>query len=679
MPVARERRYLRLKLPVPGSIRPVARVASVGVTLAIVALLWHRPAVGLAVFWGLVIPLLPLWWYAAPGLWRNVCPMAAVNQLPRALGLTRARSRPGWLRDHGYLLALIVFLGVLVARKAGLDENALALGGLTLGMLALALAGGAQFAGKSGWCGTICPLRTVQDLYARAPVTHVESACEPCVGCMTGCSDLEPDARRRGITEPHQSPKTRQRVLMAGVLPGLILGFYTTPATLDALPRVALCTLASVGVAFALESMLPLTPRRLAIVSGAVSINLFYWFNAPLIAGALTQLLTIGSPELAVWIIRDNVLLLTIVTVARSLREPAPPLPAASATSMVRGIPITRRKPAALGDAATIGAAPVHPVGRLATVTIDGHPVEVPVGTKLAEACDDAGLGVGVGCGGGLCGSDPVFVTAGSEHLSAPSEIELRTLGRLGLSPTARLACSATVTGPVELSMTPPAVEADRVLATAAALAAGIPRRFVIIGDGIAAITAAEELRALDRHADIALVGCEERPLYNRIAIGDLLSAPADADALGLRDADWAGRHAVSRRGGTTAIHVDAARRSVLLADGARMPYDRLILATGARATPLNVPGARLPGVHGLRSLEDAVAIGRSVDAGDVAHAVVVGGGPLAIETAVALHERDIAVTLLERGTHLMPGHLDQRAAALLARFLQASGVLVGL
>lgn len=161
------------------------------------------------------------------------------------------------------------------------------------------------------------------------------------------------------------------------------------------------------------------------------------------------------------------------------------------------------------------------------------------------------------------------------------------------------------------------------------------------------------------------------------MAIADLLSAPADADALALRDADWADRHAVSMRAGTTAIHVDTTRRSVLLADGARMPYDRLILATGARATPLDAPGAHLPGVHGLRSLHDAVAIGQRIDSGDVAHAVVVGGGPLAVETAVALRKRDITVTLLERDAQLMAGHLDQRASELLARSLQASGVLV--
>lgn len=670
MPVVRERRYLRLSLPVPTRTRPVARVVSVALTLALVALLWHRPAVGLVVLWGLVIPLLPLWWYAAPGLWRNVCPLAAVNQLPRALGLTRARPLPRWLRDHGYLLALLAFLGVLAARKAGLDHNAAALGGLTLGLLALALAGGAQFAGKSGWCGTICPLRTVQDLYARAPVTHAESACEPCVGCMTGCPDLEPAARRRGIGEPDQSLNTRRRVLMAGVLPGLILGFYTTPAALDAVPRVALCTLAGVGVAFALESVLQVSPRLLAILSGAVSLNLFYWFNAPLMIEALGLLLMLGSPDLGIWIIRDNVLLLTLVTVARALREPAATSLPTPVTSTVRGIPITRCAASRREAPGAVAAS------QDVTVTIDGHAVGVPAGARLADACDLAGAGAGVGCGSGLCGSDPVFVASGSESLSAPTETELRTLRRLGLSPTARLACSAVVTGAVEIILHPPEVGADRILATAA-LAAHAPRRFVIVGGGIAAVTAAEELRSLAPDVVITVVAGEDRPLYNRMAVGDLLSAPDGEDALDLRDASWAEGHGVSLRGGATAIRVDASSRSVLLADGERIGYDRLILATGARATPLTAPGSQLPGVHGLRSAQHAVTIGKRLASGDVRQAIVVGGGPLAVETAVGLRKAGIAVTLIVRDAHLMSSHLDPPAAGLLAASLSDLGVLV--
>ncbi len=670
MPVERERRYLRLSLPMPTGVRPVARVASVGVTLALVALLWRRPEAGVVVLWGLVIPLLPLWWYAAPGLWRNVCPMAAVNQLPRALGITRARPLPECVREHGYLLALAGFVAILVARKAGLDQHAPALAGLTLALLGLALAGGVQFAGKSGWCGTICPLRPVQDLYSRAPLNQSASACEPCVGCMTGCPDLEPDAARRGISDPEQSPRSRRRMLMAGVLPGLILGFYTTPAALEALPRLAVWTLASVGVAFALESVLHLSSRRLTILSGAVSLNLFYWFNAPLMADALGRLIPLDSPELVAWIVRDNILLLSAVTVARSLRGPVAAAPSAPVTSVVRGIPITRRPP-------VVPAA--VPAALDMAVKIDGHTVDVPAGSRLADACDLAGETPGVGCGSGLCGSDPVFVVSGAENLSAPSETERRTLKRLGLSPTARLACSASVTGAVEISLHPPAIGTDRVLASAAARAAEGPRRFVIVGGGIAAISAAEELRDLDPEGVIELIAREDRPFYNRMAVGELLSTPAGGALLDLRDGDWADEHAISMRGGASAIHIDAARRSVLLADGECIGYDRLILATGARPRPLTTPGSDLAGIHGLRSADDAMAIGESLAAGDVTHAIVVGGGPLAVETAVSLRKLGIAVTLLEPGAHLMRGHLDARAAALLAASLHDLGVLVSL
>ena len=81
----RERRYLELRLRRPASVWTVLRAASVSSALAVCLTLLLAPATGLFVFWHLVTPLLPLLFLAAPGLWRNICPMAATNQLPRRL------------------------------------------------------------------------------------------------------------------------------------------------------------------------------------------------------------------------------------------------------------------------------------------------------------------------------------------------------------------------------------------------------------------------------------------------------------------------------------------------------------------------------------------------------------------------------------------------------------------
>ena len=94
------------------------RGASIVVALAVAALLIFIPDTGLVVMWKVVIPLLPLLFLLAPGLWRNICPLAASNQTPRALGITRAKTAPAWLKEYGYVIAFSLFIGFVVLRKA---------------------------------------------------------------------------------------------------------------------------------------------------------------------------------------------------------------------------------------------------------------------------------------------------------------------------------------------------------------------------------------------------------------------------------------------------------------------------------------------------------------------------------------------------------------------------------
>jgi hypothetical protein len=100
----------------PTRVRPwvwqAARVGSVAVYLAIIVAMFVRPAAGLFMFFGVVVPLWPILFLVAPGLWRNVCPLAATNQIPRVFGFSRALNPPGWLRERGYLIAVTLFSGL---------------------------------------------------------------------------------------------------------------------------------------------------------------------------------------------------------------------------------------------------------------------------------------------------------------------------------------------------------------------------------------------------------------------------------------------------------------------------------------------------------------------------------------------------------------------------------------
>src|SRR5688572_2112491 len=90
-------RYLRLQIRIPAGVWTVARFLTVAATIGLAALLLLDPSMGLLLFWGLAVPSVPLIWALAPGLWRNICPMAAANQVPRVLGLSLGKQLPSWL------------------------------------------------------------------------------------------------------------------------------------------------------------------------------------------------------------------------------------------------------------------------------------------------------------------------------------------------------------------------------------------------------------------------------------------------------------------------------------------------------------------------------------------------------------------------------------------------------
>ena len=82
--------YTQMRSRVPVNAWHALRILSVGTVLGLCVVLLVSPTTGLRLWWGLVVPCLPLLFFVAPGLWRNVCPLAGLNQTPRLVGFTRA-------------------------------------------------------------------------------------------------------------------------------------------------------------------------------------------------------------------------------------------------------------------------------------------------------------------------------------------------------------------------------------------------------------------------------------------------------------------------------------------------------------------------------------------------------------------------------------------------------------
>ncbi len=198
----------------------------------------------------------------------------------------------------------------------------------------------------------------------------------------------------------------------------------------------------------------------------------------------------------------------------------------------------------------------------------------------------------------------------------------------------------------------------------------------VIIGNGMATMRLVEELslRALGRYA-IAVIGDEPRLAYNRVLLSSVLAREVSQSDIELKPAQWWRAHGVTLMYGQRAVSVDADIRRVKLANGATLPFTKLVLATGSKAIRLNVPGMDLPGVMTFRDLTDVASIEKA--AATRRRAVVIGGGLLGLEAAYGLAQAGMQVSVVHLMDRLMERQLDARASAMLKTAVEAKGIAV--
>lgn len=202
-------------------------------------------------------------------------------------------------------------------------------------------------------------------------------------------------------------------------------------------------------------------------------------------------------------------------------------------------------------------------------------------------------------------------------------------------------------------------------------------QRLVVVGGGMAALRLVEELvEHCPGRYEIIIAAKEARAPYNRVLLSSLLAGEAQDSDIELRPASWYDEKGVQLLVGVEASGLRPARQEVVLSTGARLGYDRLVLATGSKAIRLPVPGHTLRGVLTFRNLDDVSTLQCAAPG---SHAVVIGGGLLGIEAACGLIKRGLAVTLIHIMPRLMERQLDARAAALLKTALEHKGIQVAL
>ncbi|GGX13724.1 NAD(P)/FAD-dependent oxidoreductase [Streptomyces noursei] len=197
--------------------------------------------------------------------------------------------------------------------------------------------------------------------------------------------------------------------------------------------------------------------------------------------------------------------------------------------------------------------------------------------------------------------------------------------------------------------------------------------RIVIVGASLAGLRAAETLREEGFTGELTLVGDEPHPPYDRpplskqVLLGRVPAADVGLPARRPVDARW--------KLGVRASGLDPAAKEVLLANGERLPFDRLLITTGTRARPWPHPEeARLDGVLTVRTVDDASRLAERLDAGP-RRVLVIGAGFTGSEIASACRERGLAVTVAERGPAPLVGALGGTLGSFAARLQRAHGV----
>jgi NADPH-dependent 2,4-dienoyl-CoA reductase/sulfur reductase-like enzyme/nitrite reductase/ring-hydroxylating ferredoxin subunit len=172
---------------------------------------------------------------------------------------------------------------------------------------------------------------------------------------------------------------------------------------------------------------------------------------------------------------------------------------------------------------------------------------------------------------------------------------------------------------------------------------ASTPRSVVILGGGAAGVAAAVTLRDAGYAHDLTLISADDSAPYDRPNLSkDFLEGTAPEEWMPLRSPEYYAEHDINLLLNATVTELDTAHKQVALQDGRVMPYDGLLLATGADAVKLPIPGATPQSVRYLRTFADARAL-----VAQVAHArtvVVLGASFIALEVAASLRNRGIAI-----------------------------------
>jgi 3-phenylpropionate/trans-cinnamate dioxygenase ferredoxin reductase subunit len=218
--------------------------------------------------------------------------------------------------------------------------------------------------------------------------------------------------------------------------------------------------------------------------------------------------------------------------------------------------------------------------------------------------------------------------------------------------------------------------------------------KYLIVGGGVAGSAAADAIRAIDPQGELAMVGRESIRPYHRPPLSKTyLRRRSTRAELFVQPAGWYAEQRIQLRTGVRAAHLDVARRVVTLESGEGISFGKLLLATGMSPLHLNVPGADLPNVYYLRTLDDAERIGHAIEkarhegtkhpstadaglASSRGRVTIIGAGFLGVELAATMTQIGLAVDLVAAHAHPWDKFAGEHTGKFLAHYLEQHGVI---
>jgi len=195
---------------------------------------------------------------------------------------------------------------------------------------------------------------------------------------------------------------------------------------------------------------------------------------------------------------------------------------------------------------------------------------------------------------------------------------------------------------------------------------------YVIIGNGVAGTTAAENIRKIDKEGNITIVTDEDRAFYYRIRLNEFMSGDITEQDLIAKGDQWYRDQNIDLRLMTRVVRAELGERVIITDNKERLSYDRLLIATGSHSFIPPIKGSEKRGVFALRTIKDARNI--SAYAKESEGVVLIGGGLLGLEAGNALRKLGKKVKVVEFFPRLLPRQLDVDGAKRLQEIMEGMG-----